>query len=218
MKAVGNRAVERLLSISSEPLATSPTSDPVFIKTYRLGLELLHLLQKKNGFYCFENALHVFPISSRDCMSLEEWNSDSLWRTGYGELADGLLFFAEDIFQRQFCLSEEGVIRFDSETGKRTPMAVTIENWAEKLLQNYAAETGWRFASQWQAQNGHVPPGKRLMPKIPFFLGGAYSLENLWIGEAVEGMRFKADLALQTRDVPDGSKVRLVIGRKPEIQ
>ena len=218
MKAVGGAAIEKLLSISSEPLALSPAEQPPFLGQYRLGAELLQLLQRKNGFYAFEAALHVFPISSRDCMSLEEWNSDSLWRAGYRDLAEGLLFFAEDILQNQFCLSVEGIVRFDSETGLRAPMAVTIEEWAEKVLANYLQETGWIFASKWQAQDGPIPAGKRLMPKTPFFLGGAHSLENLWLGDAVEGMRFKADLALQTRDLPDGAQIRLMVGKKPETQ
>jgi len=53
------------------------------------------------------------------------------------------------------------------------------------------------------------------MPKIPFFLGGAYSMENLWAGDAIEGMRLKADLAIQTKNLPDGSQVRIIIGEKP---
>jgi hypothetical protein len=53
------------------------------------------------------------------------------------------------------------------------------------------------------------------MPKSPFFLGGAYEIENLWAGDAVEGMRFKADVAMQTRNMPDGTQVHLVIGKKP---
>jgi len=56
------------------------------------------------------------------------------------------------------------------------------------------------------------------MPKTPFFLGGAYSVGNLWAGDAVEGMRFKADLAAQTKDLPDGASVRLVIGKTPTKQ
>jgi len=47
------------------------------------------------------------------------------------------------------------------------------------------------------------------MPKTPFFLGGEYKVENLWAGSALEGMRFKADLAIQTRDLPEGAKVKL---------
>ena len=65
------------------------------------------------------------------------------------------------------------------------------------------------MAHEWQAKNGPLPSGKRLMPKTPFFLGGEYKVENLWAGSALEGMRFKADLAIQTRDLPEGAKVKL---------
>ena len=54
------------------------------------------------------------------------------------------------------------------------------------------------------------------MPKVPFFLGGAYSMENLWAGDAVEGMRFKADLAMQTTNLPDGTQIRIVSCRKTD--
>jgi len=71
--------------------------------------------------------------------------------------------------------------------------------------------TGWRLAHEWQAVHGPLPQGKRLMPKIPFFLGGQYTLDNLWAGNSIEGMRFKADLALQTRNLPEGTKIRLKV-------
>jgi hypothetical protein len=209
--------VEKLLSISSEPFAQTPPVNPELLTTYPLGPELLSILERKNGFYAFESALHVFPLTSESVngSNLAEWNSGSLWRNDYGDLTSGLLFFAEDIFQDQFCLSGSGVLRFKAETGGTKLMTDSLENWAEIILRDYDHETGRKLVSGWQAENGPLPPGKRLMPKIPFFLGGAYSMENLWAGDAVEGMRFKADLAMQTRNVPDGAQVRLVLGRKP---
>jgi hypothetical protein len=115
----------------------------------------------------------------------------------------------------QYCLSASGVLRFNAETGGTKLMADSLENWANIILRDYDHETGWRFASRWQVENGPFPPGKRLMPKIPFFLGGAHSMENLWAGDAVEGMRFKADLAMQTRNSPDGTQIRIVLAEKP---
>lgn len=210
-------SVEKLLSISSEPLASTTPDNLGLVKDFPLGFELLSMLQHKNGFYAFASALHVFPITSEPVSgkNLAEWNSDSLWRSDYGDLTSRLLFFAEDIFQDQFCLSSVGVLRFNSETGGTKPFADSLENWAEILLREYDHATGWTLAKTCQAENGPLRPGKRLMPKIPFFLGGAYSMDNLWAGDAVEGMRFKADLALQTKGLPDGAKVRIVIGKRP---
>ena len=132
------------------------------------------MLEQKNGFYAFESALHVFPLSPDANMGLEGWNTQSLWRNNYGHLADGLLFFGEDIFQDQFCLSkwEPGVYRFHSETGQRSLMGGSLEKWAGLILSNHQAETGWPFAHEWQEKNGPLSFGERLMPKTPFFLGG----------------------------------------------
>jgi hypothetical protein len=72
------------------------------------------------------------------------------------------------------------------------------------------------LASEWQKTYGILPQGKRLLPKTPFFLGGSYDVENLWAGEAEEGMRFKGDVAVQTRNLQDGTKVNLVVGPTPD--
>jgi hypothetical protein len=209
--------VEKLLSISSQPLAQTPPVNVELMKNYPTGPELLRMLERKNGFYAFESALHVFPLTSEVVhgASLAEWNSDSLWRNDYGDLTVGLLFFAEDILQDQFCLSASGVLRFNAETGGTKPMADSIEKWAEITLRDYDHETGWTFANRWQVENGPLRPGKRPMPRIPFFLGGSCLTENLWAGDAVERMRLKADLAIQTKSLPDGAPVRLVLGQKP---
>lgn len=211
-------AIEKLLLIGSEPLSAKPDVMPESLNGYALGSELFSMLQQKNGFYAFESALHVFPVrcDSTDEMDLETWNSDTLWRNGYQGLTQGLLFFAEDILQDQFCISHQGVMRFKSETGEVVFMADSLEKWAEVLLSNYRFETGWPFAHDWQKRHGALPHGKRLMPKTPFVLGGEYSVSNLWAGDPLEGMRFKADLAMQVRDLRDGSKVRLRVGKPGE--
>src|ERR1700729_3297265 len=106
--------LEKLLSISSNPLAETPPSEPKLLEGYPLGLELFRMLERKNGFYAFESALHVFPLTSESVngSTLAEWNSNALWRNDYGDLTAGLLLFAEDILQDQFCLSRSGVLRF----------------------------------------------------------------------------------------------------------
>src|SRR6202171_5999063 len=146
--------VEKLLSISSEPLAPSPPANAELVKEYPLGPELLRMLEHKNGFYAFESALHVFPLSSGpvDGSTLAEWNSDSLWRNDYGDLTTGMLFFAENILQDQFCLSASGVLRFNAETGGTKAMADSLESWAEIILRDYDHETGWTCANNWQAK------------------------------------------------------------------
>jgi len=204
-------AIEKLLSISSQSLAPKPPAMPEWLRAYVLGSELFHMLQEKNGFYAFESALHVFPLTPDSGSGLEAWNAGPLWRNEYQDLAEGLLFFGEDILQDQFCLSvgSNAVLHFDAETGQTAFMADSVEKWADVILSDYKRETGWPLAHEWQAKNGPLPPGKRLMPKTPFFLGGEYKIENVWAGNPLEGMRLKADLAVQTRHLPEGAKVKL---------
>jgi hypothetical protein len=49
----------------------------------------------------------------------------------------------------------------------------------------------------------------RLLPKTPFVCGGKYQLDNLYSVEEVKGMQFRASIANQIRDLPDGSDVVL---------
>ena len=209
---------EKLLSIASEPLAGQPGDMPELLRSYSLGAELFCMLQGKNGFYAFESALHVFPLTGDSETGLEAWNAGPLWRDAYEDLADGLLFFAEDILQDQFCLSlrGDGVLRFHAETGQTEHHANSIEAWAGVILSDYRQETGWPFVHEWQAKNGILAREKRLLPKTPFFLGGQYHIDNLWAGNPLEGMRLKADLATQTRHLPEGARVRLNVAPKPE--
>jgi hypothetical protein len=212
--------IEKLLSIASAPLAQRPPDEPEWILRSPLAPELFSMLNHKNGFYAFESALHVLPHSLtplEGIMDLDQWNSDSLWREVYGDLAKDLLFFAEDVFQDQFCLFQGGVLRFKAETGEREFVATSLQEWAGIILLDYGYQTGWTLASKWQVENAPLTIGQRLMPKTPFFLGGEYSVENLWAGNAVEGMRFKADLAMQTRNLADGTKVAIIVGDKPRL-
>lgn len=209
--------IDKLLSISSAPLAGPPGEFPKVLEPYVLGREVYTLLEQKNGFYAFESALHVFPLSNKG-EGLERWNAEDLWRYEYKDLVNGLLFFAEDVLQDQFCLStkEQGIYRFLAETGQTEFMAESFEQWADILLADFRGQTGWPLLEAWQTQHGKLSEGKRLMPKTPFFLGGSYSIDNLWAGDAVDGMKLKGDLATQTRSLPDQSRVRINVGPKPK--
>jgi hypothetical protein len=173
---------------------------------------LLGFLGQRNGAYVFESALHVFPTRDAGAeMGLVAWNSDSCWRNAYEGAADDCVFFAEDVFGVQFCVKRDVIHTFDPETGHLEEMARTLEEWAVAILADYPFLTGWPLAREWQSRHGPISAGKRLLPKIPFVLGGEYALSNLYLGNAVEGMRFRATIANAIKDVPDGGKVRLKV-------
>jgi hypothetical protein len=206
--------LEKLLSIASDPLIARQPRDidrEVMMSYGPLGEQLLSLLAEKNGFYAFEGALHVFPASDESIpQNLLDWNQDRSWRSHYGGLTDGALFFGEDLFGGQFAIKDDGIQRFDPETGSFELMVSEFDEWAERILVDYEVETGYPLAHAWQQEHGRLPEGKRLVPTTPFVLGGDFELENLNVLDAGEGMKLRASVARQIADLPDGTKVQIV--------
>lgn len=196
-------ALNKLVSISSQPLAPGVTANAAGNPP-----ELHALLAAKNGFFAFESALRVFPSGeSAHSYSIAEWNSPGLWRHAYGALADGLFFFAEDIFGCQFCLKNGKVYSFDPETGELTFVADHLEGWAQEILDQFEVLTGYPLAHAWQAEFGQVEGRDRLMPKLPFVCGGEFSVDNLAVIDAARAMRSRGNFASQIQGLPDGAEI-----------
>ena len=207
-------SLEKLISSASTSLSERKPEIPnqLIALAGSLGVDLLALLQQRNGFYALESALHVFPShSSQQEIGLVDWNENALWRNEYKGLADDCLFFAEDVFGGQFCIKDGKVYTFDPETGALDYLADDIEGWAQAIVSDYEVLTGYPLAHQWQEQNGQLPAKKRLLPKLPFVAGGEFVLDNLYLADAVEGMRFRADIANQIKDLPDGAQIKFDI-------
>lgn len=203
--------VSELIAISTDALGTSVSRlDDIRCDVYpELLNELKQMLADRNGFYAFESALHVFPVDGSPPHSgLKEWNSTNVWRFEYRDLAEGPLFFAEDVFGGQFCLLNGEVRSFDPETGEQAVLATSIDGWAKVVLADYAVLTGYPLAHEWQKANGPLSPGLRLVPKRPFVLGGEFEVSNLAAMDAALGMRSRGNLARQLRDLQDGTQVR----------
>ncbi|MFG2935181.1 hypothetical protein [Streptomyces sp. NPDC048282] len=196
--------IDELLSIASAalldapPKSESPSGDAI--------RHLNDLLSRRNGFYAFESALHVFPVGGAGLpgRSLQEWNDHNLWINSYGGLISRALFFAEDIFGGQFAVAGDAVHRFDPETAKFTQFASDVEMWSAQILARYNFTTGHSIAHAWQVQNGALPVGHRLTPRIPFCAGGDYSVDNMVLVESVAAMRYWGDFAQKIAELPDG--------------
>jgi hypothetical protein len=174
----------------------------------RLGGSLGDLLALKNGFFAFESALHVFPhAADAPSITLDRWNAETLWKNEYGPLVQGLFFFAEDIFGNQFGLSGEMVCFFDAETGQTEKIADCVGEWAEIILKDYEQLTSYPVAHWWQKQFGPIKASSRLMLKQPLALGGNYDLKNVFEVDRVEGMKLRGHIALQIKDLPDGTQI-----------
>ena len=211
--------LSRLLSHASGAIAGAPSESAIsslatVAGAVRLAGELSALLADNNGFYAFESALLVRPLDNeRSPLGVLQWNHPRLWRGEYKIDLGRSVYFSEDIFGIQFCLKDDSIHSFDPETGKFTRVANTLEEWAHLILENHRLRTGWPLAHQWQVQHGPLPLGVRLLPKVPFVCNGAFAIENLYILNDAEGMRFRASLANQLVGVPDGTAVVFKINR-----
>lgn len=198
----------KLLSIASEPLSLPPPDDA---QSQGLPHQLKALLQSRNGFSAFESALVVFP--SRDSMGvpgIHEWNDLAGWRYHYQDvMASEDCCFAQDLFGLQFVIGKSGVARLNPESGNVVFYAKSIEGWAKRLLENYEEDTAWPLAHEWQILNGVLPPHMRLLPKVPFILGGEYEADNLVAVECHQAMGYWSKLCNAVRNVPDGQSVSL---------
>lgn len=187
---------------------------------------LASMLDIKNGFFAFDSALHVFShgeVFSHGAgrgadrgedridpgLDIKAWNAEDPWRASYGDLAEGLFFFAQDVFGSQFCLSEQGVLLWDAETGSAEVIAADLEGWARAVLDDADHLTGRPLVHDWFFGGGVLRPTERPVPRTPFVLGGEHSADNLAALDSIEGMRFRGDPAVRLRDLPDGTDVQL---------
>jgi len=207
-----SKNIDQLLAVAGPALCVGPPqiSEALAADAGGLARELMDVLRRRNGFFAFESALHVFPAGpGSEGYELVRWNEDNLWRGEYGDLAQGFLFFAEDIIGSQFALRSGRLFRFDPETGESEEIGASLEEWATLILSDYEYETGYPLAHEWQREHGRLPPSQRLVPTIPLVLGGDLELKNVHACDAVEGMQQRACIARQIRDLPDGATISL---------
>jgi hypothetical protein len=206
-----DKFLKELVDIGSTSLSSAvPSRDEDFFGVAGGVLkDLLELFKWKNGFYAFESALHVFPSQSIGIeIGLVEWNAADLWINEYQGMADGSVFFAEDIFGGQFCIRHDGIYSFDPETAGLELLARDLEGWAKLVLDDYEFLTGYPLAHEWQQSRGKLISGNRLVPKIPFVVGGDFSVANLYELNAVKAMQLRGSLANQIKNIPDGATIR----------
>lgn len=208
-----SKFLEKLLSVCGGDISSGKVQKlPAAFHDYPLIEDLINLLNKRNGFYCFESALHVFPVETDgEEIGLIDWNDKGLWIECYDDLARNALFFAEDVFGGQFCIKEDGIYTFDPETGAFDYLAPDINEWCKLILEDYEVLTGYPLANAWQKKYGSIPAGYRLVPKIPFVVGGEYEPDNIYLENSTIAMKARATIALQIRDVPDGSNIQLTL-------
>lgn len=206
-----NSSIKKLIGLGSAPLAQEEPilAENIIALSGNIFQELISVLKEKNGFYAFEFALHFFPAqTSLLSVGMNGWNSSPGWRDSYGDLAERCLFFAEDVFGGQFCIYDDKIWSFDPETGEKDLMGDSLDDWAQRVLDDFEVLTGHPIARMWQEVNGPLPEFERLVPRTPFVCNGEFSASNMILMDAERSMYVRGGLAQKIRDLPDGSQIK----------
>ncbi|HJD84537.1 DUF2625 family protein [Kitasatospora aureofaciens] len=173
--------------------------------------ELGVVLGRMNGFFAFNAGIQVFRAGEEGLgPDLLSWNSDELWKSTYGGLADNVLCFGQDLFGTQFAIvGGERVVTFDPETAETEDLGSSLNDWAAWLLSDPDVNAAASFAYEFQKQNGALAPEQRLVPLQFFVAGGDYSFENVVVRDAGEAMRIRGPIAQQIHNLPDGGTLSL---------
>lgn len=168
----------------------------------------LNLILKKNGLLCFESALQIYPYDN-STINLKILNDMEGWRQKYFFITRSYFCFAQDLFGFQFCFTHQGIEIFNTETGEFSFLTDTFENWIQMILNDYNYLTGYEIGHEWQKKFRKLQLSERLNGKIPFVLGGSYSIENLYPINLISLLDFRADIANQIYNLEDGQQIIL---------
>ncbi|MEU3496424.1 SMI1/KNR4 family protein [Kitasatospora cineracea] len=204
-------ALERLLDLARGPMGPRVELD---LGTDRGPLaELAALLGRMNGFFAFNGGIQVYRVGDEGLgPELLDWNGADTWKSGYQGLADAVFCFGQDLFGVQFGIVDGArVVSFDPETAATDDLGDSLEDWAAWLLADPDVNGAHSFAHAYMQANGPLPVDRRLVPRQPFVLGGGYTHDNLRPEDAATAMRLRGPLVHATRDLPDGSRIKLTV-------
>lgn len=202
-------ALERLLGVSRGPTGQAR---PVEFNTARGPLaELAELLSLRNGFYACNAGAQIFRAGDPGTgPELEHWNRADTWKQTYGSLAEGLFCFGQDLFGVQFAIADQHrVVTFDPETGARTDLGDSLEDWAAWLLEDPDTHGCRSFATAWQDAQGPLEHHQRLIPWQFFVLGGTYDEANLTVKDSATAMRIRGPIAQTVGVLSEGAELHL---------
>jgi hypothetical protein len=173
------------------------------------------ILDSGNGGFFYGQSLHIYGYSplhiyhDMDSINL-------LLQKEYGNIIVGLFSFSQDLFGNQFCFDtvNNSIVFFDIETGSRDIIATDFSKWADVLQERLQYFTGINVLNEWFLNN-RLEFNQRLCPKVPFLMGGEFKVDNLYAIAFPDSIKAYANIARQVYNLPDGTPVKLNIGKKP---
>lgn len=149
--------------------------------------------------------------------SLVSWNSPLGWQASWLPWKDRLVVFAYDWlgrqigFDRQRVQSGEPLIGIlEPGTGEFLETPETFLGFMERELVDFSdAAVAVKFYSQWRENGGEAPrPGKCVGYKVPLFLGGSDTVDNLAISDMEVYISTCGQLVSQTHGLSPGTPIK----------
>lgn len=169
------------------------------------------IMESDNGGFFFGQSLHIYGFCEFPHYHNINFVNSTMTKE-FGPMVDKLFSFGQDVFGNQYCfeLESKRVIFFNIESGERKHLAPNFATWVEVLLGDCEYLTGYPISETWKS--GHLLPySHRLAPKLPFIVGGDYSVDNLYACESPIYLQIGAAIARQVYNLPDGSNVKISI-------
>lgn len=167
-----------------------------------------------NGGFFWGQSLQIYSISDKDSFNNILSVNAALVKE-FGDLFKDLFSFAQDIFGDQFVFDRSRVefARFTAESGERGPMGKTFSEWLDIFAADWDDNSGNGYEEQWKVKHD-LPIDHRLVANVPFITGGGYVLSNILSVPYPRYHYYNAEVAKQLVDVPNGTKVKIVMKKK----
>lgn len=166
-----------------------------------------------NGGFFFGQSLQLYSLTQEEAFR-NILNVNSVLQTEFNFLFDGLFSFAQDIFGNQFAFNIDNghIVLFNIETGTKEILAKGFKEWLNILVEDLEYYTGMSYEKEWK-QNYSITLNERLQPKIPFVIGGNFSIDNFYANSYPAYLLYNADISKQVFHLKDGEKVQLKISK-----
>ena len=167
-------------------------------------------LKMRNGGYFCNYGLQFYSISGninyQDIFYLND-----LLKNEYGVIVSDLFFIGQDIFGNQFGINKDGCHLFNIETGDTEFLAKDFNELLEIIYYDLSYYSGMKLIDEWIKQNNKFLASERFVPKIPFVLGGNYTIDNIYSMDCILAIKYNANIAKQVHNIPDGTDFKIVI-------
>lgn len=174
----------------------------------------LDFMKENNGGYFYHNSLLLFGSTSEE-NQFNIIHINNLFKKYYKNIVDDLFFFGQDIFGNGFAFENENIILFNIESGQKEILANSFDGWLDVLYEDLDYYTGESLVYELNhSEREELTKEKRLCPKYPFILGGEYNIDNLVLKGYIENISYNADIAKQVYNLPEGSKIKIVINNE----